>query len=205
MENPLPQFSYYIEQVKARHPNLAYLHVIESRVAGSLDDEDADIGGTTQPSTNAADHDDMGRPITNSNEFVRKAWQPRPYISAGGYSEEDGVDLALRAGEYDVMVAFGRSFIANPDLPTRIRKNIQLAEAEYDSFYAHEQAAGYIDYPFADEDASPDEPAPAVENGPSDETEPPDEETPSEAEVEEQVNPADDEGTPAPVDHHHTR
>ena len=28
MEDPIPQFSYVVEQLKARHPDLAYIHII---------------------------------------------------------------------------------------------------------------------------------------------------------------------------------
>ena len=37
MEDPKPQFSYIVEQIKKRHPNFAYLHLIEPRVAGNMD------------------------------------------------------------------------------------------------------------------------------------------------------------------------
>lgn len=154
MKDPIPQFSYLVEQLKARHPTLAYLHVVESRVAGSPDSEsdaDANIGGSTEPSSTPADH--LGRPLNTSNDFLRAIWQPRPYISAGGYSEASGVELALRAAEHDVLVAFGRSFQANPDLPTRIRKGVALAVADDSTAYTVEEARGYVDYPFAGESA----------------------------------------------------
>lgn len=153
MKDPIPQFSYLVEQLKSRHPTLAYLHVVESRVAGSPDpDADESIGGTTEPSSTPADH--LGRPLNSSNDFLRTAWQPRPYISAGGYSEAEGAELALRAAEHDVLVAFGRSFQANPDLPLRIRKGIKLAVADDSTAYSIEEARGYVDYPFADENES---------------------------------------------------
>lgn len=44
-------------------------------------------------------------------------------------------------------VAFGKLFIANPDLPNRFLTRAQLNEARPDLFYAF-GAAGYIDYPF---------------------------------------------------------
>jgi 2,4-dienoyl-CoA reductase-like NADH-dependent reductase (Old Yellow Enzyme family) len=43
-------------------------------------------------------------------------------------------------------VAFGKLFIANPDLPVRFARNAELNRPEPSTFYAHE-AAGYTDYP----------------------------------------------------------
>ncbi|WP_275286173.1 alkene reductase [Halomonas elongata] len=46
-------------------------------------------------------------------------------------------------------VAFGRPFIANPDLPERFRLGAALNEPNPDTFYGGD-AAGYTDYPFLD-------------------------------------------------------
>ena len=65
-------------------------------------------------------------------------------ILNGGYdralAEEDLAD-----GRAD-LVAFGTPFIANPDLPERLRTGAALAAADPATFYTHE-ARGYIDYP----------------------------------------------------------
>jgi 2,4-dienoyl-CoA reductase-like NADH-dependent reductase (Old Yellow Enzyme family) len=52
---------------------------------------------------------------------------------------------ALRDGEADA-IAFGRPFLANPDLPNRFAHNIGLNPAHVSSFYARGHA-GYTDYP----------------------------------------------------------
>jgi N-ethylmaleimide reductase len=44
------------------------------------------------------------------------------------------------------VVAFGVPFLANPDLPERIRRNAPLNPANRATFYT-EGAEGYIDYP----------------------------------------------------------
>ncbi len=56
-------------------------------------------------------------------------------------------EQVLSAGEADA-VAFGKLFIANPDLPNRFTNNAPLNEPDSSTFYA-EGAAGYTDYPFA--------------------------------------------------------
>jgi 2,4-dienoyl-CoA reductase-like NADH-dependent reductase (Old Yellow Enzyme family) len=67
------------------------------------------------------------------------------YIVNEGISSEEGEKL-LEKGEADA-IAFGRSFIANPDLPKRIRVNASLNEPNAATFYAS-GAEGYTDYPF---------------------------------------------------------
>jgi N-ethylmaleimide reductase len=54
---------------------------------------------------------------------------------------------ALQSGEADA-IAFGRPFLANPDLPERFANNIGLNRANPATFYTPGHA-GYIDYPFA--------------------------------------------------------
>ena len=44
------------------------------------------------------------------------------------------------------LVAFGRPYIANPDLPERFRVNVPLGEIDWDTVYAS-GSKGYIDYP----------------------------------------------------------
>jgi hypothetical protein len=44
------------------------------------------------------------------------------------------------------MIAFGRHFIANPDLPKRIELGIPLNHYDRSTFYAFD-AHGYTDYP----------------------------------------------------------
>lgn len=65
-------------------------------------------------------------------------------ILAGGFTAETG-QHALESGQAD-LVAFGRPFIANPDLVERLRHGWPLAQAGQEAFYAG-GARGYIDYP----------------------------------------------------------
>jgi len=46
------------------------------------------------------------------------------------------------------VIAFGRYFIANPDLPERIKEGVDFAMYDRATFYTQE-AAGYTDYPTA--------------------------------------------------------
>ncbi|NBL89771.1 MULTISPECIES: alkene reductase [Proteus] len=63
---------------------------------------------------------------------------------AGRYTAERAIKL-IKEGLAD-MIAFGRPFIANPDLPERIAHNWQLNNVDHTSLYGGD-AKGYTDYP----------------------------------------------------------
>ncbi|KAE9446407.1 hypothetical protein C3L33_21692, partial [Rhododendron williamsianum] len=78
---------------------------------------------------------------------MRKAFNGT-FISAGGYDREDG-NQAVAENRTD-LVAFGRSFLANPDLPRRFELNAPLNKYDRKTFYVSEPVIGYTDYPFLD-------------------------------------------------------
>lgn len=71
-----------------------------------------------------------------------------PLIVCGDY-DEASAEQALAEGRAD-LVAFGRLFIANPDLPARFRLGSGLNTPDTASFYGRD-ARGYIDYPTLEE------------------------------------------------------
>ena len=66
------------------------------------------------------------------------------YIANEGFTK-DSAEQALEAGWADA-VAFGKAFIANPDLPERFRTGAPLNPPNPATFYAR-AAEGYTDYP----------------------------------------------------------
>jgi N-ethylmaleimide reductase len=74
---------------------------------------------------------------------LRRFW-PGMLILAGGFTAESAEE-AVRSGQGDA-VAFGRHFIANPDLPERLRQGQSLNRYDRATFYGG-GAQGYIDYP----------------------------------------------------------
>ncbi|XP_071696744.1 putative 12-oxophytodienoate reductase 11 [Rutidosis leptorrhynchoides] len=68
------------------------------------------------------------------------------FISAGGYKKDDG-NNAIANGNAD-LVAFGRLFLANPDLPKRFELGAELNKYNRDTFYIPDPIVGYTDYPF---------------------------------------------------------
>ena len=122
--DPKALFSYIAEHLNQF--GLAYLHLIEPRVSGSE---------TTRPDQAPVASADL-RPI-----FKGKL------IAAGGF-EPDTAEAAVEDGTLDA-VAFGRHFVANPDLPQRIREHLPLAKYDRETFYTFD-AHGYTDYPAYD-------------------------------------------------------
>lgn len=70
------------------------------------------------------------------------------FIAAGGYRRDDG-NKAI-AENYADLVAFGRLFLANPDLPKRFELNAPLNRYNRNTFYIPDPVVGYTDYPFLD-------------------------------------------------------
>jgi 2,4-dienoyl-CoA reductase-like NADH-dependent reductase (Old Yellow Enzyme family) len=58
-------------------------------------------------------------------------------------------NAGLEAGTFDA-VAFGQAFIANPDLPRRLRLGAALNAPDFKTFYGPDEK-GYTDYPFLEE------------------------------------------------------
>lgn len=66
------------------------------------------------------------------------------YIANEKFTKESAEAVLARGGAD--AVAFGKLFIANPDLPERFARNAPLNEPDPNTFYSG-GAAGYIDYP----------------------------------------------------------
>jgi len=73
---------------------------------------------------------------------------PGPFIVSGGFTADTAAQ-ALAIGTAD-LVAFGRAFIANPDLPRRLVLGAQLNAPDRSTFYGGTER-GYTDYPSLEE------------------------------------------------------
>ncbi|WP_019499204.1 alkene reductase [Pseudanabaena sp. PCC 6802] len=116
--NPKDTFSYLVEALNRF--NLAYLHLIEA------DEADVRHGGTPIPTK-------YFRPLYKGTLMVN-----------GGYTLASG-NAAIANGDAD-LVAFGKAYIANPDLPERFRLGAPLNLPDEATFYGGGEA-GYTDYP----------------------------------------------------------
>jgi N-ethylmaleimide reductase len=121
--DPIALFTHVLRELSSR--NVAYVHLIEAR--GSQ------IGITDELHANAPDNAQLFRPAFSG-----------PLISAGAYTPESGA-LAVDNGQVDA-IAFGRLFIANPDLVARVGQGAPLNRPDRSTFYGG-AARGYTDYP----------------------------------------------------------
>ncbi|KAJ4974277.1 hypothetical protein NE237_007451 [Protea cynaroides] len=76
---------------------------------------------------------------------MRKAFNGT-FIAAGGYNREEG-NQAISKKHAD-LVAYGRWFLANPDLPLRFELDAPLNNYNRETFYTSDPVLGYTDYPF---------------------------------------------------------
>jgi len=124
--NPEALFTYVASQLDKLH--LAYLHLIEPRVNGNAIDESKDQN-----------------PV--AARLLRKYFHG-PIIAAGGFNAASA-EAILAEGSAD-LVAFGRDFVSNPDLPLRIQNGYPLTPYDRETFYGGTEK-GYTDYGFYSE------------------------------------------------------
>ncbi|HEY0331360.1 MAG TPA: alkene reductase [Rhodopseudomonas sp.] len=115
--NPQPLFEYIVDQLSAL--KLVYVHVVEGATGGPRDVAPFDYAS------------------------LRKRFH-------GTYIANNGYDLALAnqvlAANAADLIAFGKAFIANPDLVERLKAGGPFNEPDKDTFYGG-GAKGYTDYP----------------------------------------------------------
>ncbi len=124
--DPQPLYNYVVEQLGKR--NLAFIHVVEGATGGPRDFKQGD-----KPFDYAA-----------FKAAYRNAGGKGLWIANNGYDRESAIE-AVESGKVDA-VAFGKAFIANPDLVRRLKDNAPLNEPNQPTFYGG-GAEGYTDYP----------------------------------------------------------
>jgi N-ethylmaleimide reductase len=115
--NPAAIFGHLVAQLSTR--KLGYIHVVEGATGGDRNIAPFDFAALRRLFGGA-------------------------YIANNGYTRALAIET-LASGRAD-LVAFGRPFIANPDLVERLRRDAPLAAPERQTFYGG-GAEGYTDYP----------------------------------------------------------
>ncbi|MDT0682891.1 alkene reductase [Roseicyclus sp. F158] len=112
------QFAYVVKELNDR--GLAFLDVIEGATGGSRE---------------LSDGQDL--------EALKALWSG-VYIGNNGYDRDIAID-AVESGSVDA-VAFGRAYLANPDLAERLEADAPLNDPNPKTFYGGGEE-GYTDYP----------------------------------------------------------
>lgn len=127
--DPVSMFSYVLRKL-AKKP-IAYVHLIEARADERAPNQSVVLDPGPAPTA-----------------ALFRPFYPGVLIGAGGFSRESA-DAAVESRTLDA-VAFGKLFIANPDLPLRLKLHAALNPYDHSSFYGG-AAKGYTDYPTLDE------------------------------------------------------
>jgi N-ethylmaleimide reductase len=120
--NPEPLFTYVVQALSRR--GIGFLHIVEGVTGGARE-----TGHSFQISSL--------RPLFAGT-----------YIANNGYTRE--LALAARASNSADLISFGKAFIANPDLVTRLELDAPLNEPDQATFYGGAEA-GYTNYPSLDD------------------------------------------------------
>jgi N-ethylmaleimide reductase len=137
-EDPEETFGFAAE--KLDDYDLAYLHLVNPAIQS--------VEKGTQPDARAV----------RILKLLREEYQGT-LILAGGF-DYDTADRWLRSKKAD-LIAFGRKFIANPDLPERFRRRAALNADDPSTYYVGGEK-GYIDYPTLAQERG-EEPRPCVD------------------------------------------
>ncbi|ENR90135.1 alkene reductase [Brucella abortus] len=124
--DPQPLFDYVIGKLAAC--GLAYIHIIEGATGGPRDFQQV-----PQPFDYA-----------RFKQVYRDAGGKAAWMVNNGYDRKMAEE-EVEAGRAD-LVAFGKPFIANPDLVRRLKENAPLNELDQKHMYGG-GAKGYTDYP----------------------------------------------------------
>ena len=125
-DQPQPLFNYVVEQLGSR--GLAFIHVIEGATGGDRSFTQGD---------KPFDYREL-------KDAYRKAGGTGGWIVNNGYDRETASQAV--ESSYADGVAFGKLFIANPDLVQRFKDKAPLNTPDNTTFYGG-GAKGYTDYP----------------------------------------------------------
>ncbi|CAL9731075.1 NADPH dehydrogenase 2 [Monosporozyma unispora] len=129
----MAQYAHVIGEIEKRAQEgkrLAYVHLVDER------------------SINPFLSEATGADTTVSNDFAYSIWKG-PIIRAGNLSYHPEVSREYVKDER-TLCAYGRLWIANPDMVHRLEKGLPLNKYDRDTFYAM-SAHGYTDYPTYEE------------------------------------------------------
>jgi N-ethylmaleimide reductase len=124
MADSAPMATFGAAIARANDAGLGYLHLVEGEMGQSRNlPPEADIAKL-------------------------RAGFDGPYMANNGYDRQLAIE-AVASGAAD-LIAFGRPFLANPDLVERLEKDAPLNEPDQATFYGGD-AHGYTDYPTLEE------------------------------------------------------
>lgn len=121
---------------------LAYVSWVEPRF-------DPSLYGKTPPPGHPNPFGDRKQSILT---FLEQWQNYTPFLVAGGYTADNAAEaLDEKYKGYDVGIAFGRYYVANPDLVFRVKNKVPFTPYNRPTFFIPKSVEGYNDYPFSKE------------------------------------------------------
>jgi N-ethylmaleimide reductase len=136
-----PETTFGTAAARLSDHRLAYLHLVNPAMAA--------LENHTEPA-----------PVAVRMVELMRAKYRGTLILAGGFDQDTAEDW-LRKGRAD-LIAFGRKFLANPDLPERFRLSAPLNADDRSTYYGG-GAKGYTDYPSLAQERG-EQPKPCVDD-----------------------------------------
>ncbi|KAL1901127.1 hypothetical protein Sste5346_002194 [Sporothrix stenoceras] len=127
-------YSYLIAELKKMNAKFAYLSLVNAT-------------GDPAVFLLGEKNENEGRTL----DFILDAWDNlAPVLIAGGYTPEVArLTVDEHYKQWDVLIGFGRHFLANPDFVFRIKNGFPLNKYNRKTFYLTMANEGYNDYPFS--------------------------------------------------------
>ena len=121
-------FLYLAEQLGRR--GVAYIHLLYELM----------------PEGNMETAEFKARHLDHALLAKARAVFPGAFIWCGGFNDRERAQASLDTGLVD-LIAFGRPYIANPDLAERLKHGWPLAKADRSTYYTRRGEVGYTDFP----------------------------------------------------------
>ncbi|GAM43395.1 hypothetical protein TCE0_050r18174 [Talaromyces pinophilus] len=136
-EQRVETWTFLCKSLKYAHPALSYVSFIEPRYEQIFSYEEKDKFLASWGLLDV------------TLDMFREIFGETPFFSAGGWDDTNCWGV-IESGKYDALL-YGRYFISNPDLVSRLKRGIPLAAYDRTQFYGpfENNAIGYIDYPAA--------------------------------------------------------
>lgn len=139
--NPVQNWAYLCEQIASlpEASRLSYVHMVEPRFDEVLEEA---------AKLDSLERDTQSGKTANSLIPFRNILQKGEvkFLAAGGFNRDNAAPKADSDSADGVV--FGKWFIANPDLPKRLREGLPLNAYDRATFYgADPPSKGYVDYP----------------------------------------------------------
>ena len=133
-------YLHLCRHIKNNYPKLSYVHFVEDSEAWrgpkTIHPRSNDPFRAVFRQSNGQGDLGLAFPEPDDNN-------PTVFISCGDFKTQSSIKLSQLKGD---LIAIGRSYISNPDVPDRIRNDWEWTPHNRETFYTPLSDIGYIDY-----------------------------------------------------------